>query len=210
MMPTSRAKIKARGFTLVELLVVVAIIGLITAFALPTVSSVFKMSLNKTAREVASIVKETYNSAVITGRVHRIAYDLEKGDYWVESGPNTVLLDTSESLEKEKRRKRFAKESDQGPPSEFGLEKSVTRKKLSLPSGVKFEDVVTEQSFDPIVKGTAYTHFFPHGITEQTLIHLVDSENHHISLSVSMLVGQTKLIEGHATEEEIFGRRQKK
>src|SRR6478735_6037205 len=51
----------SRGYTLVELLVVIALIALISVFSLPNISSIFKLSLNTATRELASVVKEAYN-----------------------------------------------------------------------------------------------------------------------------------------------------
>lgn len=195
---------KENGFSLIELLVVVALIGLISLFALPSVTNYFKLSLNSATREIASLVKEAYNSTVMTGRVHRMVYDLAGGAFWVENGPPQVLLDTRETKEAEERRKRFHRSADETPPHPtFTLDKTVTRKKVSLPRGVSFEDVVTEQDREPVKEGLAYTHFFPHGPTEQTIIHLQDDANHHISLIISPLIGRTRLVERYVKLEEI-------
>lgn len=192
------------GFTLVEILIVVALIGLIMTFAMPSVTSYFRLSLDTSAREMASIIKETYNSTVITGYVHRIAYDLDKNTYWVEKGPDTVLLDTQETKRQEERRKKFGSSEKKDSPPTFQQEKSITRNKISLPRGVKFKDILTEQFQEPIDAGIAYTHFFPHGITEQTIIHLNDSEEHKISLVISSLIGRTKVIPNHVSKLEAF------
>jgi len=192
-----------QGFTLTELLVVIGLIGVMSVFALPNISSIFKVSLNSATREVASAVKEAYNATIMTGKVHRMVYDLKQNQYWVEVGPASVLLDTDASREKEERRKRFAKDEDSTPPPSFQVEKRITRKKMPLPSGVSFEDVLTEQSKEPVKDSIAYTHFFPHGLTEQTLIHLQDQSNHHITLLISPLLGQTRLIERYVTQEEV-------
>jgi prepilin-type N-terminal cleavage/methylation domain-containing protein len=200
---------KRDGFTLIELLVVIALIGLITFVTLPSIQSAFQVSLNSATRELASAIKEAYNSAMITGKVYRIAFDLKDGQFWVESGPATALLDTAESIEKKKRKERFTffKDKDSPPPSEFSLDKDITRKKKELPRGVKFSDILTEQSREPVVEGTAYTHIFPSGITERTLIHLEDLQKHRISLVVETLTGKTRLLDGHVEEKEAFDAR---
>lgn len=192
------------GFTLIELLIVIALIGLITLFALPSVTNYFKLSLNSASRELASIAKEAYNSAVMTGQVQRLVYDLKENQYWVEAGPPTILLDTAESKLKEERRKKFAKPTEKPPETGFKLNKAVSRKKISLPRGVIFQDVFTEQSPEPIQEGLAFTHFFPHGVTEQAIIHLKDTSNHEITLVISPLIGRTKLIERYVKGEEAY------
>lgn len=194
------------GFTLIELLIVVALIAVTSVVVLPNISSYFKISLNSTVRKLASVVKETYNSAVISGKVHRIVYDFKEKAYWVETGPSTLLLDTTESKERDARRKRWSKEKDEPPPSNFKLQKLVTRKKVELPRGVTFAEIYSEQSADPAREGIAYTHFFPHGLTEQTLIHLQDTSNHKLSLVINPISGRSRLVDGHITREEAYGK----
>jgi hypothetical protein len=86
------------------------------------------------------------------------------------------------------------------------METSITRKKIPLPRGVEFEDLITEQSPNPITEGTAYTHFFPHGLNEQTVIHLKDQNKHHATLVITPIVAQTDLYDRYATKEEVFGK----
>ncbi|MFN7684317.1 MAG: Tfp pilus assembly protein FimT/FimU [Oligoflexia bacterium] len=197
------------GFTLIELLVVIALIGLITFVSLPTINSAFQVSLNSATRELASTIKEAYNAAMITGKVHRVAYDLENGQFWVESGPSSALLETAETLEKKKRKEKFtffddSKKSKNNSVPDFALDKTVTRKKKELPRGVKFTDLLTERSKDLVIEGIGYTHIFPNGITERTLLHLEDTQKHQISLVVETLTGKTRLITGRIDEKEVF------
>jgi prepilin-type N-terminal cleavage/methylation domain-containing protein len=126
----------SRGFTLIELLVVVALIALISAMVMPSVSSYFQVSLNSATRDIASIVKESYNSTVLTGRVYRVVYDFKKAQYWSESGPPNVLLDTEASKKKAEDRARHSRsdEAPQDSSSSFSMDKTITRKKNGSPS----------------------------------------------------------------------------
>src|ERR1700761_2738418 len=102
-----RENLNHSGFTLIELMVVVALIALISVMALPSISSYFQVSLNSATREVAATVREAYNATLVTGKLHRIVYDLKQGQYWVEQGPNGAVLETKQSREREELKKRL-------------------------------------------------------------------------------------------------------
>ncbi len=198
-----RDKSNESAFTLIEILVVFALISLITLFVIPSIGSSLKLSINSSCREIASIVKDTYSAAMVTGQVHRFVFDLKENKFWVESGPESLLLHTAKSLELEESRKRFKMEKEKEEPEKFSLEKTITRSELSLPRGVKFTDVLTEENEKPVFEGKAYTHFFPNGITEQTIVHLEDSSEHKFSLIIFPLMGNVQLVQHYVEREEI-------
>ena len=198
-----------RGFSLVELMVVVALMGLIAAMAVPSISSVFKISLGSTTRDIATTVRYAYNAAMMTKKVHRLVYDLKDQRYWVEVGPQNLLMDTEETKARADRARKFSsklteEEEKKKKASEpaFALAPYVTRRKVDLPRGVEYEDVKTEQQKAALTEGVVYTHFFPHGIIEQTVIHLKDQSNHHATLIIAPTVGRTKVIERFIPTEE--------
>jgi len=208
----SEHRLNQKGFTLIELLIVVFLIGMMFLFALPKVSSIFRLSLDSCSREMASVIREAYNAAMVTGRVHRVVWDLKERKYWVESGGTSLLLDTEESLEKANQRlrrkikKEGEEESESLPPGHlpFTLNRLVTRSKISLPRGVEFEDILTQKSEDPITTGTAYTHFFPHGLVEQTLIHLKDDSKNQQTLLIWPVLGRTRVEKRYLTLQEAY------
>lgn len=190
-------------------MVVVALMGLIAAIAVPSVSNVFKISLGSTTRDLATTVRYSYNAAMMTKKVHRLVYDMKNQRYWVEVGPQNLLMDTEDTKARAARASKFGsklteeeeKRKKEGDPA-FAIATYVTRKKTDLPRGVEFEDVKTEQQKDPYTEGVVYTHFFPHGIIEQTVIHLKDTSNHHSTLVIAPTVGRTKVIERFVPAEE--------
>jgi prepilin-type N-terminal cleavage/methylation domain-containing protein len=193
-----------RGFTLVELLVTMALIALIGAFSVPRLTSVFRISLGSSAREIASTVKETYNAAVMTGRVHRVAFDLKKGEYWAESGPANMLLETDQSRELAERRRKLVDDKEKAKQKPiFQLDRAITRTKRSLPRGVKFSQIYTEQFKEPQTEGVVYAHFFPHGLAEKTALFLEDLSKNFVTLTISPIVAKTTVYDRQLEKAEL-------
>jgi type II secretion system protein H len=74
-----------RGFTLVELAVVVAIIGLILAsVAIRFDSLTTSARLRSSAREIASTIGLAHSQATSTGRAQTVVFDTDNNQYWIE------------------------------------------------------------------------------------------------------------------------------
>jgi type II secretion system protein H len=72
-----------RGFTLIEIMAVVIIIGLMLGLVLPNMSASRAARLRQHAMDVASRVELARERTVVTGTIHRVWLDLEEGRYWV-------------------------------------------------------------------------------------------------------------------------------
>ena len=130
----------AAGFSLIELMIVIGILGLVGLIAIPSISNTFRFSVQSTGREIATLIKDAGNSAQITGKVHRVVYDLKNQQYWVESTPETTLLKSDESMEMEKKKSKgfFSKDDEEEKKKNGGFrqENLLTKKKRTLAVGV--------------------------------------------------------------------------
>jgi prepilin-type N-terminal cleavage/methylation domain-containing protein len=74
----------ARGFTLIEILVVVGIIGMFMIVAYPSVLNTLAVrNLENTARKVQTFLQQTKLQAVSTKIVHRVRFSRVDDSYWV-------------------------------------------------------------------------------------------------------------------------------
>lgn len=74
----------ARGFTLIEILIVVGIIGMFLVVSYPSVLNTLAVrNLENTARRVQTFLQQTKLQAVSTKIVHRVRFTRVDNSYWV-------------------------------------------------------------------------------------------------------------------------------
>jgi prepilin-type N-terminal cleavage/methylation domain-containing protein len=77
----------APGFTLIELMAVLLIIGLIAGLTLPNLSLGAERAVLREAQDLAATFAFARQRAVATGTPHRVVVDLDEAGYWVEAAP---------------------------------------------------------------------------------------------------------------------------
>ena len=78
------ASTRSAGFTLIEIIAVVAIIAMIMAIGIPTLGGSRFDPLRNEADEIADRLRFARQRAVMTGVPHRLLIDLEEGGYMIE------------------------------------------------------------------------------------------------------------------------------
>jgi type II secretion system protein H len=92
---------KKNGYTLIELTIVLFILALVLAMALPSFSGFGEKRLKTDARKIASLLRYINDSAISTKETHLLKFDLDRGGIsWKDSeGEKQEVVKTLAALE---------------------------------------------------------------------------------------------------------------
>lgn len=162
----------SKGFTLIELTIIIAILGVMLSLIVPRLGEIGEANLKRSARHLTGTVRFLRDESQARKAVYRLRFDVQGGRYWTE-----VMTITTEQTVEFKRLQ-----------SELGSEGSLSGQ-------TTFRDVqVAGHSDDP------YIQFTPDGWVENASIHLRDGEERDFTLLVNPLMGSTELREGYVEE----------
>ncbi|MBI1908897.1 MAG: prepilin-type N-terminal cleavage/methylation domain-containing protein [Deltaproteobacteria bacterium] len=158
--------------TLIELLVTMAIVGIMFGVAAVSFSNLFDLEMKGAAKKLASTMRYLRNKAV-TERVYlRVVYNIDESAYLVESTKDPFVVQKEEPQEKKE-----PEEGEEAPPeAQFIQEEGLLLKPVKLPDGVFFKDVWMSLQGEKKTNGKGYTYFFPNGFMTGTIINLRDKE----------------------------------
>ena len=80
------------GFTLIEVIAVIAIIGMVFAIGIPNLGGNKWNALNNEAELIAQSLRFARQRAVMTGIPHRVLIDLEDGGYLLTLDPGDYVV----------------------------------------------------------------------------------------------------------------------
>ncbi len=161
-------RLSQRGFTLIELAVVLLLISLFTAISVPLLSSGGKSDLKASAQRIAGTMKYMFNEAALSGQEHRLVFNLEDHSYHGE-----YVADDGEVA---------------------ALEETLARAKLK--EGITITDIVLagQGSF---TSGEVTLRIHPSGWLEEAILHLSDSKNNILTMRVNPLTGSSEVFDGY-------------
>ena len=161
-----------RGFTLIELAVVIVVLGVMLSLVIPRLGELGGANLKRSARHLTGMIRFLRDESQAKKAVYRLRFDIQGGHYWAE-----VLTQLSDQAQEFKRvHTEIASEG-------------------SLSGQTSFFDVrVGSHPDDP------YIQFTPDGWVEKAFLYLKDGDGKTFTLIVNPLTGGTDLREGQIEE----------
>src|SRR5256885_591462 len=93
-----RRRRRTRGMTLVEIMVVVAIIGMIMGASVYGFRSIAKSELRSSSAKLAGAIRYCFDRAVTTGAYFRLVLDIDGNKYWAERSDDRTYLTAGKEL----------------------------------------------------------------------------------------------------------------
>ncbi len=195
---------KKSGFTLIEVMVVIAIIAGVMVIGAPKMFST-STAMRGAIRKIAVLTRDIRNNSRLYGVTTRLVLIVASdkvGSYSVESSPGVVLLRT-ETQEKDLEKLTDSQQGESKTKVEFSPEARVLKKPVSFPRGLLIEDVEKTGHDHPVTEGKAFINFFPQGLAEEAAIHIGDGKTLHWTIVINPLTGRADVYEKRVTLKEI-------
>lgn len=160
------------GFTLVEIGLVVLIIGVMLGLIVPRLRDRSHYELLSHARKLAVTFRFLRNEAILSGRTYRLNYDLDQQRYWVTSAEVV------------------------GDQAAFVKEEGILTRDVTLPPQIRLSDVELPMLSGKLMEGVAWTHFYPDGSVDLTVMH-IDNGAEAFTLRVAPLTGHVYVTAGY-------------
>jgi general secretion pathway protein H len=213
-------RVASRGLTIIEILVVLAIVALISGVVVAGSMQLPSARLKSSATMIASAIKVAYTRSTATSRDVRLVMDMDHQAIWLEQSDIPMLVQgkdkeatggadpmTTKEQEAISEGERIVK----GPPipkprfspidaTGYGDSQVAVKGKKSLYRGITFRSVQTTHDDKARTDGRAYLYFWPGGRTELASIQIrigdSDEDYQTLSLEVSPLTGKVTIKPG--------------
>jgi hypothetical protein len=185
--------------TLIELLLVIALLAMIATSVVPNLGRVFRVGVQASMRQFGSLVRYTYDQSILTGRIHRILLDLDTQRWEVQiANPGLLPLEKTE----EQLRGRDTPDDDEIKKRAAENEKAFKpvggRLVAAIPKGVRLVRVSSWRfggKDRPVDKGQVYIYAYPSGFVDDAQVVLAEEGKDQIQrfeINIEPLTGRIR------------------
>jgi len=167
--------LNCRAFTLVELIVVMALIGLTASFAVPQIASfLYADQLKVSVRKLVGLIHRSSQLAQQQQIPYLLTYKHQERAFIV--GPETIAAKKKDEIEKKENRMQLA-------------EAVAVRDLWSWYGGPRSSEEVV-------------IRFNKNGYVEPTIMHLRKDDGQEISVVLSPFLGKVRIVDGYVLPEK--------
>ncbi len=183
-LPRARAECVKSGFTLLELMVVIVLVGIMTAMILPDMRGTYEDALlRSTSRKLVSALQLANTRAITVSRPHRLRLDQRVGRYFIEARDGTQGFRPARDLSN----------------NEGELDRRIA---IEIIKQVQEANVEENASRDPLPAGRQKQtmdretiSFYPDGTAESCQVQLRDRQGFRLGLRVNALTARVQVVQ---------------
>jgi type II secretion system protein H len=170
---------RARGFTLIELVIVLILLSLSVALVTPSLSRFFKrVELKTSAQKISGILRYFRSESIQRGKIHQVLFDVESREVTVRA------------LEREARE---GEETDQEKEKREREEAILREKRYALPDGIQMKEVKIPPPEVP--SDLPAIEFYPTGGSNGGTLLLLTEDQKGFRIKVHFLTGMVEIEE---------------
>lgn len=196
---------------MLELMVVVVLVGVMMAIAIPSIQSLSGAKVKEAVTRIAGLSSEVYAKAAISGVTHRINFDLDSNQYWVEvreieAGLIAPDLGYDELL-KTLRAKQKEGEKELKLTPRYKAVEGQLGEKYSLPKNLVLFGAWTDQLEEVARTGLVSIYFFSGGYTQASFVSVAekgDEVENAIYIALNPLTGAATINYGEPTTTSLL------
>ncbi|HEX9242018.1 MAG TPA: type II secretion system protein [Anaeromyxobacter sp.] len=194
------ARRRERGFTLIELVVVVGVIALLALAAAPALGTLTGANARESAGRLAGGMRFLFDTAALRHATCRMALDPAARAWWAECAPGgAAMLSANARSDEEDLARRFPDDKDDQirqllAKTTFGAFSDRLVERRELPGRAAFGKLRVEGAADS-EGGVTYVYFFPGGQAQRAFVPIVDGSN-VFTVVVEPFTGRAKVVPG--------------
>jgi len=182
-LPAASAGPLLAGFTLLELMVVVVLVGILSAMIIPEMRGTYSDALlRSTSRQLVGLFSLASSRAISLGQTHRVRLEPGSGRYVVER-----------RLRERGRRSEFIQAKEM-PDGEGALDSRIAIE-VRKPEDAAAAPEAGAAAGAPAQERSAAIEFYPDGTAQAAEVLLSDQEGFRLGLRISPVTARVKIIE---------------